>query len=442
MKLFAAFCSAIVWGSGQAINKQKLKGLVVFLMQCCFVFVELSTGTWNVLTGNAEPSFRNCGYFIKGIWGLLTLGDIPRTDSSVLVYDHSIMLLVGGIISTTILLLFAGIWLWNIWDAFSTREKILKGNHITSAEYARDLWNGSFEHIMLIPAAMLVLFIIVIPLLFTAILAFTNYNVNTIPPKNLIDWTGFRTFRDIIQLPMWGSTFTGVLTWNVIWAISATFAAYGFGLLQAVLVNAKGIRLKPVWRSIYILPWAVPAMASILILRAMFNREGAINQILLNIGIVDQAIPFFSNATWARVVAILVNTWISFPYFMALISGVMTAISQEQYEAVEIDGGNGWHKFRFISLPTILTATSPQIVMSLTSTFNNFGMIYFLTEGGPANPNYQVAGSTDLLISWIFKLTYDNRMYNYAATITILIFIILGAIGGYNLMQTRAFKED
>ena len=80
--------------------------------------------------------------------------------------------------------------------------------------------------------------------------------------------------------------------------------------------------------------------------------------------------------------------------------------------------------------------------MSITSTFNNFGMIYFLTEGGPANPNYQVAGSTDLLISWIFKLTYDNRMYNYAAAITILIFIIVGAIGGFNLMRTRAFKED
>lgn len=442
MKLLVALCSAVVWGSGQVVNKQRLKGFVLFLIQCSFLLIELSTGTWNVLRGTSEATFRNCGYFTKGIWGLITLGEIPRTDSSVLVYDHSIMLLVGGIISITILLIFACIWVWNIKDAYATRKEIERRKSIGSIAYAKKLWEKSFEHIMLIPAGLLVAFIIVIPLIFTAILAFTNYNANTIPPKNLIDWTGLKTFGDILNLPMWSSTFVGVLSWNVVWTLAATFAAYAFGLLQATLVNAKGIRLKPMWRSIYILPWAVPAMASILILRAMFNREGAFNQLLLGSGLIDQAVPFLSNPHWARVVAILVNTWISFPYFMALISGVMTAISPELYEAVEIDGGNGWHKFRYISLPTILTATSPQIVMSITSTFNNFGMIYFLTEGGPANPNYQVAGSTDLLISWIFKLTYDNRMYNYAAAITILIFIIVGAIGGFNLMRTRAFKED
>lgn len=442
MKALVALCSALVWGSGQIINKQRIKGLVLFLIQCCFLLIEFSTGTWNVLCGVSEASFRNCGYFTKGIWGLITLGEIPRADSSVLVYDHSIMLLVGGIISISILLIFALIWIWNIKDAYTTRAQINQGSTVGSIAYVKELWRKSFEHIMLIPAGLLVLFIIVIPLIFTAILAFTNYNANTIPPKNLVDWTGFKTFSDILNLPMWSSTFVGVLSWNIVWTLTATLTAYTFGLLQAALINAKGIRLKPLWRSIYILPWAVPAMASILILRAMFNREGAFNQLLLNTGIIKHAVPFLSNPNWARVVAILVNTWISFPYFMALISGVMTAISPELYEAVEIDGGNGWHKFRFISLPTILTATSPQIVMSITSTFNNFGMIYFLTEGGPANPKYQVAGSTDLLISWIFKLTYDNRMYNYAAAITILIFVIIGAVGGINLMRTRAFRED
>jgi arabinogalactan oligomer/maltooligosaccharide transport system permease protein len=127
---------------------------------------------------------------------------------------------------------------------------------------------------------------------------------------------------------------------------------------------------------------------------------------------------------------------------MALISGVMTATSPELYEAVEIDGGNSWHKFRNISLPTILTATAPLIVMNITFNFNNFGMIYFLTEGGPSNPNYQIAGSTDLLISWIFKLVYENRMYNFAAAIAILIFIVIATASGFNLVRTRAFKGE
>lgn len=442
MKTIVTICSAIVWGSGQVINKQKLKGLVLFFMQGVFLFVELSTGTLNVLMGVSEPFFRNCGFFTKGLWGLITLGDIPRTNSSVLIYDHSIELMVRGIISTTILLLFLLVWVWNIWDAYRNRKNIRHGQSISSVNNIKKIFEHSFEYIMITPGILLVIFIIMIPLLFTMILAFTNYNSGTIPPKNLVEWTGLSTFADIIKLPIWGSTFSGVLSWNIIWALLATFTAYVFGMLQAVLINSKGIRLKPLWRGIYILPWAVPAMVSILVLRAMFNREGAFNQLLLDAGIIQQAIPFLSNANWARAVAILVNTWISFPYFMALISGVMTAISPELYEAVEIDGGNGWHKFKSISLPMILTATAPQIVMGITGSFNNFGIIYFLTEGGPANSKYQIAGSTDLLISWIFKLTYNNRMYNYAAAITILIFIVLGIVSGFNIMRTRAFKED
>ncbi|MEG2404355.1 MAG: sugar ABC transporter permease, partial [Oscillospiraceae bacterium] len=442
MKIIVAICSAVVWGSGQALNKQKLKGLVFFLVQTTLLLTELLTGTLNVLCGISEPTFRNCGFFTKGIWGLLTLGDIARADSSVLIYDHSITLMVCGIIAATILLLFLFFAVWNVRDAYRTRKQIEQGHTINSVDYIKKTWERSFEYIMITPGILLVIFIIMIPMLFTMILAFTNYNTSTIPPKNLVEWSGFNTFSDIVKLPIWGSTFIGVLTWNVIWAILATFCAYVFGLLQAVLINSKGIRLKPLWRGIYILPWAVPAMVSILVLRAMFNREGAFNQILMNLGLINQAIPFLSDANWARTVAILANTWISFPYYMALISGVMTAISPELYEAVEIDGGNGWHKFKSISLPMILTATAPQIVMGLTGSFNNFGMIYFLTEGGPANPNYQIAGSTDLLISWIFKLTYNNRMYNYAAAITILIFIVLGVISGFNIMKTRAFKED
>ena len=442
MKTIVAICSAIVWGSGQAINRQKLKGLAFFLMQGTLIFVELSTGTLDVLRGVLEPSFRNCGYFTRGIWGIITLGEIPRESSATLVYDHSIMLMVGGIISTTILLFFVLIWVWNIRDAYRSGAQIERGAAISSIDYVKKLWKNSFEYIMITPGALLVLFIILIPILVTMLLAFTNYNAGTIPPRNIVDWTGFNTFADMLRLPLWGTTFSGVLTWNVAWALIAPLAAYAFGLLQAVLINSKGIRFKPMWRGIYILPWAMPALASVLVLRAMFGGEGAFNQILLSTGIIEQAIPFLSNANWARAVAILVNTWISFPYFMALISGVMTAISPELYEAVEIDGGNGWHKFRNISLPTIVTATAPLFLMNVLFTFNNFGIVYFLTEGGPANPNYQIAGSTDLLISWIFKLTYENRMYNFAAVISILIFVVLAIVGGINLMRTRAIKED
>jgi len=442
MRFIVSLCSAIIWGSGQLINKQKLKALGFFIIQCILIFVELFTGTFNVITGSVDRTFRNCGFFIKGIWGLVTLGTIPRTDSSVLIYDHSVMLMISGLVALVILLAFILVWIWNIRDAYKSRVEIEKGEKISSIEYMENLWNNAFEYIMITPGMIAVIFISIIPIIFSVLVAFTNYNLNNIPPKNLVSWIGFKTFSDVLATPIWGPTFVSVFIWTVIWAFGAGFLTYGFGLLQAILINAKGIRFKKMWRGIYMLAWAVPALVSQLTFKAMFNTDGAFNQLLIGAGIIHKAIPFLSNVGWARAVLFMVTTWLGFPSFMALISGVMTTISPELYEAAEVDGANGWYKFRYISLPMILTATAPQIILNVTFNFNNFGMIYFVTGGGPANPAFKLAGSTDILISWIFKLTLNQRMYNYAAAISILIFIILATVNGLTLLRTRVFRED
>ncbi|MCL2378628.1 MAG: sugar ABC transporter permease [Defluviitaleaceae bacterium] len=442
MKFLIALSSAIVWGSGQVINKQYIKGLVFFIVQCILVFVELSTGTLAVLTGQADAHFRNAGYFSRGLWGIVTLGEIPRLDSSVLVFDHSVMLMMNGLIAIVLLIIFGIIWIWNIRDAYKSRIAVEQGEGLSSAAYVKKLWENSFEYIMITPGTILVAFVSILPVAFSALVAFTNYNRNTIPPRHIVEWVGFQTFRDMIQIPIWGQSFLRILAWTVIWAFLATGSAYLFGLLQAVLINAKGTRFKYLWRSIFILPWAIPGMVSLLVFRTMFNREGIINRLLLDAGIIESFIPWMSDTIWARTMLVIVNIWLGFPYFMALISGVMTTISPELYEAVEIDGGNGWHKFRFISLPIIFTATAPLIVMSLTHNFNNFGVVYFLTEGGPSNPALQMAGSTDILITWIFSLTLDYRMYNFASAISIMIFMVLAVVSGFTLMRTRAFKEE
>jgi len=413
-----------------------------FVVQLIFLWVEMSTGTFNVLVGNVDRTFRNCGFFTKGIWGLVTLGIIPREDSSVKIYDHSIMLMITGIISAFVLLIFVFVFIWNISDAYKTRKKIEDGEKISSVGYFRKLWNNSFEYIVITPGLLLVIFISIIPILFSLLVVFTNYNANFIPPRRIVEWTGFKTFRDIVQIKIWGSTFVNILIWTTVWAFLATFSAYAFGMLQAVLVNSKLVKFKKIWRGIFILPWAVPGFVSILVFRAMLNSNGAINWLLKDLGVIETSIPFLSNVAWARVVLVVVNVWLGFPYSMMLISGVMTTISEEQYEAAEIDGANGFQLFRYISFPTIIAAIAPQLVMSVTHNFNNFGIIYFLTGGGPANANYQMAGSTDILITWIFKLTLDQRMYNYASAMSIFIFVVVASVSGFNLLRTRAFKED
>jgi arabinogalactan oligomer/maltooligosaccharide transport system permease protein len=431
-----------VWGSGQLINKQKIKALIFFILQVVFVGIELITGSITILTGVADAQFRNAGFFIRGLWGLITLGSIPRENSSVKVYDHSIMLMLAGIIAALAFLLFAFIWVWNVVDAYRTRQRIEAGKRESDSEYFHHLWNSSFEYIMITPGLLLVLFISLVPIVFAILVAFTNYNANFIPPRRLVEWTGFKTFVDIVRIKIWGSTFVQIFIWTVFWAFLATFSAYAFGLLQALLLRAKAVRFRPFWRAIFILPWAVPGLVSMLVFRAMLHQEGAINQMLLNSGIIHEAIPFLSSVGWARLCLVLVNVWLGFPYFMALISGVMTTVPQEMYEAAQIDGANNLQQFRAITMPFILASTAPQLLMSVTFNFNNFNMIYFLTGGGPANPSFQMAGSTDILISWIFKLTLDQRMYNYASALSIFIFIVVASVSAWNLLRTRAFKED
>jgi arabinogalactan oligomer/maltooligosaccharide transport system permease protein len=461
MKYVAAVCSAIIWGSGQFLNKQRLKALVPFALMLIFVGIELLTSsalknanynTWEIadrfdLTvffqclSKELTEFRNWGFFVKGIWGLVTLGTLPRLEAAA-VYDHSVMLMLGGLIAAVVVLIFTAVWIWNILDAYKTREKMESGIQISSTQYFKKLWDRSFEYIMISPGVLLVVFISLIPILFSILVAFTNYNVNAIPPRNLIRWSGFETFRNIVSIKIWGTTLLQIFAWTVVWAFLATFTAYAFGFFQAMVLRAKAVRFRSFWRGIFILPWAVPGMVSMLIFRVLLNREGAFNQMLIGSGIIDTAIPFLSHHIWAKACLILVNIWLGFPYFMVLISGVMTTIPQEQFEAAQIDGANVFQQFRFITVPFILASTAPQILMSLTFNFNNFAMIYFMTGGGPSNPNFQMAGSTDILITWIFKLTLDQRMYNYASALSIMVFIVIASVSAWNLLRTRAFKED
>ncbi|MDR2543598.1 MAG: sugar ABC transporter permease [Treponema sp.] len=462
MKYTPAIFSAVIWGSGQFLNKQKLKGIIFFFFQTALISIELLTaGAWknaarltaetagrfdfNVFTGFLSEQFsqiQNHGFFIRGVWGLVTLGSRERTWGNLDVYDHSIMLMLGGIIAVFTLIIFGLVWFWNIRDAFKTRQKIDQGKTISSVQYFRDLWKNSFEYIMITPGLILVVFISLVPIIFSILVAFTNYNANFIPPRNLVEWTGFRTFTDIINISIWGSTFVQIFIWTVAWAFIATFTAYAFGMFQALVIRSKVVKFRSFWRGIFILPWAVPGIVSMLIFRVMLNEEGAINQMFLSWGLISDPIPFLSNTFWARLSLILVNVWLGFPYFMALISGIMTTIPQEQYEAAQIDGAGTITQFRKITLPFILAATAPQLLMSITFNFNNFNMIYFLTGGGPANPSFQMAGSTDILISWIFKLTLDQRMYNYASALSIFIFIVIASVSAWNLLRTRAFKEN
>lgn len=431
----AGLFSTLFMGLGQiVVNKEYLKGGI-------FAIIELLLLT-------------TIGYFYRSIYGLVTLGTVTGFSGEYAKYnDHSIFLMIEGWIAIVLLAFVLIVYALNIADAVATTKRLEAGfARETLREYTRRVSLKAFPYMMSMPALLGAAFFILMPILFTIGLGFTNYSSpDHIPPANLVDWVGLQNLKDIIRLPLWNQTFIGVFTWTVIWAVSVTFLNFALGLLVAILVNDKSVKNKAVWRTIYFLPYGIPALISLMIFRNLFNGQfGPINLTLKDIGLLD---PYFGiikeNIGWlsdpfiARFTVVGVSIWLGFPYFMALLTGIMTSISQTLYEAANIDGATKFQQFRHITLPMVVNATTPLLVMTFAYNFNNFNGVFFLTEGGPMGKydSGSFAGSTDILITWIFKLVFNNQRYAIASLMSLLIFIIVGSFSIWNFSRTKAFKD-
>lgn len=424
----ALVLSILFMGLGQLYNRQWLKGFLYIILELYIIVFWI------------QP-------FGKAMRGLITLGETlqKRNARGVIIEhgDHSIMLMIEGIIIVLLALLFVFVYVLQVRDAFKTAQ--IKASGIKVRNFVQTLshaWEQGYAYFLLAPSVLFALFVIVLPLIFGVMIAFTNYSgPHHLPPKQLVDWVGFQTFTSLVQFKAWSKTFAGVFVWTVIWAIISTITTYFIGLFYALMLSHKKIKFKRFWRTLFILPWAVPAFISILIFRNMFNGEfGAINNIIRTIGL--DAIPWLADPFWAKFALIIINVWFGFPYWMALMSGVLTNIDQEMYEAAEMDGASMWQRFQSITFPLIMFSTAPLLIMSFAHNFNNFNVIYLFTSGGPANPSYSYAGSSDILISWIYKLTLEQNQFNMASVVSIFIFIVVAGFSIWNFRRTRAFKEE
>ncbi|MCY9510111.1 sugar ABC transporter permease [Paenibacillus larvae] len=426
----ATVLSCLSFGMGQLYNKQFVKGLFLFTIEVL--------GLWYL--------YEN---LVTAVWGITTLGEtasfIGTVDgvSKLIPGDHSIFLLIQGLITLLFLLVFILIYAMNIKDAYKvgkTREGGIKPNNIK--ESVRYIMDKKFAQAFLAIPAIGVLFFTVMPIIFMILLAFTNYSLpDHIPPAKLVNWVGLQTFRDLVQLKSWSHTFYGVLTWTIIWAILSTVTTYFGGFLVALLVQQKDIRFKAFWRTIFIIPYAIPQLISLLIMRNMFNGQfGPVNQYLSYFGLGQ--LPWLTDPFWAKVTVIIVNMWVGIPVSMILIMGVLTTISNDLYEAAEIDGATGFQKFKMITLPMVLFTTAPILIMQFAGNINNFNAIFLLTNGSPEVGDYQYAGATDLLVTWLYKLTLDQNRFNMASSIGIIIFLIIASFSIWNYRRTRSFKEE
>ncbi len=439
----ALWLSVFLWGSGQfIICRQKMKGLFFFMMQLVFIGIELFSGYWIQYASGLIPDFSirlHGGFFTKGIWGLITLGEKTGGKYG----DHSAMLLIRGVIALFVIILFALIYLWNLKDAYYSGLMIDKnGTCINTKEAFKRFYSRNFPYFILIPIGILFLFIVVMPIVFSVLTAFINYNRDHLPPGKLLSWVGLSNFRKLFTVPIWSHTFLKVIVWTVLWTLIGTFSTYFFGMLQALILNHKAVRCKNIFRTILILPWAIPQMVSLLVFRNLLNGQfGPVNQALLKLGVISENIPFLSDPLIAKISIIVVNLWLGFPVFMVMMLGVLANLDQSLFEAAAIDGAGKYQSFLKITLPLVFQATAANLIMSMAGNFNAFGAIYFLTQGGPNNPDMQFAGSTDILISWIYKLTLNQQMYDIAAVMSVLLFAVIGAVSFWNFRRTVSFKE-
>ena len=276
-------------------------------------------------------------------------------------------------------------------------------------------------------------------------MAFTNYDRNHQPPGQLFDWVGLVNFEKILDTGSGlGYAFWHILGWTFVWAIAATFLNYILGMILAMIINWKETRIKSFWRFIFVLSIAVPQFVSLLIMRTMLQEQGAINVLLQNLGIINDALPFWTDATWARVTIIVVNLWIGIPFTILQVTGILQNIPAELYESAKIDGAGPVTIFFKITLPYMLFVTAPYLITQFIGNINNFNVIYLLTEGGPAAMDYYngTGGKTDLLVTWLYKLTIDFNDYNYGAVIGILTFIICAVLALFTYRRTGSYKNE
>ncbi|MGL5540159.1 MAG: carbohydrate ABC transporter permease, partial [Erysipelotrichaceae bacterium] len=390
----SAVCSALLMGSGQLRNKQKSKAAIYFGVFLLVILIELASGSYQYAFGElakypASGDFpiyfiRDYGgFFTKGIWGLITLGAVPlqamyrggvvETFNKVLPFlsaDNSVTLLGEGLIALVLISIFFAFYVTNIVDAYQSAKLIKQTGQIESGkEYMLRLWEEAFPFLILIPSITMILFFTVIPFLFSFLLAFTNYTYRIKIPMDLIEWVGFTNFTKIASDPAWISIFVQVLAWTFLYAIFASVTCYVVGFLQAMVIESDQVKYKKIWRTILIVPWAIPAMISLMVFKNAFAIDGLINQLLnmtnmmkpvseflFNVGLQgrpDAQIYWLSqpyNGNLAKFVVLAVNLWLGAPYFMMLITGVLTTLPKDLYEAAKIDGASKGQAFRKITM--------------------------------------------------------------------------------------------
>lgn len=427
--------SLLIFGLGNLVNKQFVRGSIFLALEVAYLIYMFSFG-------------------IKAIGDFITLGTVEQGqvyNEALGIYeysagDNSMLCLLYGVITLVLTAAAILVAFLSCKSAFCTQWRKENGRKLPSfREDLRSLKEDNLHSLLLAAPVLGILVFTIVPLFFMILIAFTSYDRNHQPPGNLFDWVGFDNFASMFTIGgSLAATFWPVLGWTLIWAVFATVTNYVLGLALALLINRKGTRAKGFWRFMFVLSIAVPQFVTLLSMRTIFNTNGPVNVLLRALGLIGrtEAIPFFTDPTIAKITIICINIWIGVPYTMLSTTGILQNIPGELYEAAKIDGASGFKIFWKITMPYMLFVMTPNLITAFTGNINNFNVIYLLTGGGPESMDYYYAGKTDLLVTWLYKLTITQKDYNLGAVIGIMTFIILAVVSLLTYRNTGSYKDE
>ena len=438
--------SFLFMGFGHISRGQILKGILFLLFEIIFIAYMFICG----------------GYWLGK---LVTLGDKaggsvydPILDTYVFQPgDDSFKCLFYGLITVIFIIGFIYTYRLNIKQNKIMEDIIKSGKKIKSGkDDLKSLLDDEFHKTLLALPVVGISVFTVFPIIFMVLVAFTNYDGSHDGYSNLFTWVGLNNFNSLFNLNVGSDNlsiaFGEILTWTLIWAFFATFTNYFLGMFVAMLINRKGIKFKKLWRGILVLTSAVPQFISLLYVSKIFSASGLFNGFLLNQGVfktTSDIIRFWEDGTLARIMVIVINIWIGIPYLMLITTGILMNIPEDLYESASIDGASAFQQFTRITLPYMLFVTGPYLLTSFIGNINNFNVIYLLSTGGPDNPllltSGGAAGDTDLLITWLFKITTGaESKYYLASVIGIMIFVVVAVLSliVYNVIPSTRNEED
>ena len=454
---WAVKLSFVIFGFGNFFYGQIARGVLFLLFEVIFIVYMclpsggaywLAKGNWfqhGATVGTEQGAFEYNMIYDTDVW-------VPG--------DDSVKVLLYGLLTIVFIFAFFVTWRMQIRQCRVNMDIVASGRRIKSGkDDLRSMVDDQFHKTLLaLPLGGIIIFTI-IPIIYMVIIAFTSYDAAHDGYSNLFTWVGWEHFNELTNFGNGGLglAFGEILGWTLMWAFFATFTNFFLGMFVAIMINKKGIKIKKFWRTILVMTIAIPQFVSLLYVSKLFDDSGILGKLFLNWGLIPDSmiarneLSFWDNPTSARILVIILNIWVGIPYIMLQATGILMNIPGDLYESAKIDGASGIQQYTKITLPYMMFVMGPYLLTSFVGNLNNFNVIYLLTGGNPLNTEIGTAGgvsvgSTDLLITWLYKMTLNSAESKYymASVIGILVFVVVAALSliVYNVIPSTKNEED